>query len=409
MIVGCGLLLSLGACQKESDPPEKAAETSDDAVSQEINRLRSLGYASGSSEPAQPGEIGLTQLDEARWCPGYTLFNSRNHCLAELVDLDGEVAHAWRQTDGRTWDDCELLPNGDLLVVGSDRVTTADAPVQDAARFIMRLSWDSQVLWKQLIFAHHDVEAWPDGRCLVVTHKYQRLPEYEDGGEAVVDYLTLLTADGRIETERSLYQAFKSNPGVQTFQPVGAVASGPPRRWDPLHTNSAERTPWENLCGRNPLYAANHVLVCVRHQDTVAIIDWDTGKMLWAWGPGEVQGPHDAHLLESGNILLFDNGLWRKWSRVIELDPRTRQIVWEYRAADPKSFYTHSGGGCQRLPNGNTLITHSDNGYAFEVTPAGDVVWEYHNPRVTMKGKRLSITRMHRYTPAYVTTILNAH
>jgi hypothetical protein len=31
------------------------------------------------------------------------------------------------------------------------------------------------------------------------------------------------------------------------------------------------------------------------------------------------------------------------------------------------------------LANGNTLITESDNGRAFEVTDDGQVVWEFHN------------------------------
>ena len=33
-----------------------------------------------------------------------------------------------------------------------------------------------------------------------------------------------------------------------------------------------------------------------------------------------------------------------------------------------------------RLKNGNTLITESDFGRAFEITREGDVVWEYYNP-----------------------------
>jgi len=37
-------------------------------------------------------------------------------------------------------------------------------------------------------------------------------------------------------------------------------------------------------------------------------------------------------------------------------------------------------GSCQRLPNGNTLITESNPGRAFEVTPDQKIVWEYINP-----------------------------
>ena len=34
----------------------------------------------------------------------------------------------------------------------------------------------------------------------------------------------------------------------------------------------------------------------------------------------------------------------------------------------------------QRLPNGNTLICEGDTGRLFEVTSAGELVWEYVNP-----------------------------
>ena len=34
---------------------------------------------------------------------------------------------------------------------------------------------------------------------------------------------------------------------------------------------------------------------------------------------------------------------------------------------------------CQRLPNGNTLITEADTGRVFEVTRKGEVVWEFGN------------------------------
>jgi hypothetical protein len=34
----------------------------------------------------------------------------------------------------------------------------------------------------------------------------------------------------------------------------------------------------------------------------------------------------------------------------------------------------------ERLANGNTLITESEGGRLFEVTPEGEIVWEYLNP-----------------------------
>ncbi len=43
-------------------------------------------------------------------------------------------------------------------------------------------------------------------------------------------------------------------------------------------------------------------------------------------------------------------------------------------------FYSPSCGTAERLPNGNTLITESDGGRAFEVTPDQEIVWEFYNP-----------------------------
>ena len=100
---------------------------------------------------------------------------------------------------------------------------------------------------------------------------------------------------------------------------------------------------------------------------------------MWSWGRGRVSAQHDAQMLENGHILIFDNGLDRARSRVIELDPVTREIVWEYGVGDDEEFFTPGRGGAHRLPNGNTLIANSNTGEAFEVTPDRRVVWRFFN------------------------------
>lgn len=55
-----------------------------------------------------------------------------------------------------------------------------------------------------------------------------------------------------------------------------------------------------------------------------------------------------------GNLLTM-----RDYSRVIEVEPVKRKVVWEYKAEPPESFFSGVMGGNQRLPNGNTLITES--------------------------------------------------
>jgi hypothetical protein len=71
-------------------------------------------------------------------------------------------------------------------------------------------------------------------------------------------------------------------------------------------------------------------------------------------------------------------------SRVIEIEPIEKTIVWEYSArasgqADWQ-FYSPFISSAERLPNGNTLIDEGINGRFFQVTREGDIVWEYISP-----------------------------
>lgn len=89
----------------------------------------------------------------------------------------------------------------------------------------------------------------------------------------------------------------------------------------------------------------------------------------------------------AGNILIFDNGSdggypkkARIYSRVIEIDPVTKEIVWQYCGNDFSSvfhFFSPRISGAQRLPNGNTLICEGLYGRFFEVTQQGEIVWEF--------------------------------
>ena len=99
-----------------------------------------------------------------------------------------------------------------------------------------------------------------------------------------------------------------------------------------------------------------------------------------------------------GNILIFDNGQAgypprvRFYTRLIEINPLTGEIVWQY-AHEPNyfkptcKFFSPSWGSVQRLPNGNTFSLDPHKGRIFEVTPWGEIVWEYINP-FTWGGER---------------------
>jgi len=153
-------------------------------------------------------------------------------------------------------------------------------------------------------------------------------------------------------------------------------------------------------------FRAGNWLISFRHGSMMFILDKDK-KIVWKCIfddiEGNIEGQHSPQMLSNGNILIFDNGRYRGRSRVIEIDPLTLNIVWEYKADD---FFTKSQGYCQRLGNGNTLITESEKGRAFEITKSGKIVWEYYHPDIQDEtnskypesyGTRQWIYRMKRY------------
>jgi hypothetical protein len=57
--------------------------------------------------------------------------------------------------------------------------------------------------------------------------------------------------------------------------------------------------------------------------------------------------------------------------------------VWQYPPAGAGAdtrFYSGCCGTAARLPGGNTLIAITTAGRAIEVTPAGEIAWEFVSP-----------------------------
>jgi hypothetical protein len=130
-------------------------------------------------------------------------------------------------------------------------------------------------------------------------------------------------------------------------------------------------------------------------------------------GDEQLFGPHSVTRLENGNLLIFDNG-WQRpegnRSRVVELDPKNKVIVWQYAPRSANSLYSAYQGSAQRLANGNTLLTSSISGHILEVAGGArpQVVWEFVLP-LTPRGipacfsedGNASIHRAYRYGSDY--------
>jgi hypothetical protein len=398
LVLAAGALSCRGEAPGAKTTPVPGAPGPD---AEAVERLRALGYVGFTPRGTQGA--GVVRRERSASWPGYTLFTSRDLCTATLVDEDGAIKNHWGVSPCGHWSNAELLPSGDLLVPGAEPARSRDPEDLTARRYLLKLAWDGRTVWKRPVPAHHDVEVTPSGELLTLVAVYRTIPEIDAARPVRDNQLALLSAEGEPLQAVSLYDLFRAAPSLVKLQ---RVKGDQKREIDLFHANSVE---WLRPTARgdaHPLYGRANVLVSVRHQDAAVIVDWSARRLAWAWGQGEVSGPHDATMLPSGNVLLFDNGLSRRWSRVVEVDPVSRRIVWEYRAPEPASFFTVSRGSNQRLPNGNTLIAQSDSGRAFEVTPEGQVVWDFWNPFGNDRGERATIVRAKRYERAQIDAVV---
>jgi hypothetical protein len=306
---------------------------------------------------------------------GLNLFASAHAPEAFLMDMDGQIVHRWRYEFDRVWPGravgpenrrhdrywrrLHLFPNGDLLALFE-------------GLGLIKVDKESRLLWAYEDGCHHDMSVAEDGAIHVLTR--EPLPRRDgEAGPSFEDFIVVLDRTGRPGRKISLTQCFRNSDYAAYLDRV-------PSRGDLFHTNRLQVLGGA-LVGRSPLFGEDRALISVRTLDAVAIVDLRREKVVWALS-GVWRAQHDPTGLGSGRILVFDN-VWDQAhprSRVLEIDPLTQAVVWEYHGGAGNPFFSRIGGGSQRLPNGNTLIVESTAGRAFEVTPGHEVVWEFLSP-----------------------------
>lgn len=345
-------------------------------------------------------KIGLVYYAPQGCDRGYILFcNSFGGNYAYLIDIDGRVCHQWHSSEGIGYG--FLLPNGHLLLRTH---APQESPGSGGATALLELDWDSNVVWEHRSpLMHLDFERLSNGNTLVlqwavlprdVASQVQGGYVSEDHpGQMVGDLITEVTPAGEVAWEWRSWEHLKYEEDI-----ICPMENR--REW--THQNALNITREEDL------------IVSFRQISTVGIVDRNSGEFRWKWGPGNISHQHHPTMLDNGHILLFDNGSHHTrpvpYSRVIEVDPATNQIEWEYKADPPFSFFSPLISSAQRLGNGNTLICEGCCGRMFEVTCNREIVWEYINPFLKPGARAVgggpqdlanTVFRAHRYEPEH--------
>ena len=342
----------------------------------------------------------------------------------EEVSWTGELVWEldWAGAEFLQHHDVEPLPNGNLLLLAWERKGRAAALA--AGRDPRRVG--DEGLWVDYL-----VEIEPrrprGGRVVWEWHVWDHLVQERD--PELAGYGSARDQPGRID----LNAGGGDEPGgtaaadaeIDRLRALGYLGTAPGGGRGRARRRLAADWTHANAVAYNQ--ELDQILVTVRHLDEIWVIDHGTttaeaagstggrlgrgGELLYRWGNpaawGAAEGtqtlfaPHDAQWIPpghpgAGNILIFNNGQGRpggQRSSVDEIRPPLdadgayarpsdgpfgpAAPLWSH---DQPRFYSARLSGAQRLANGNTLICAGEQGRVFEVTPAGERVWEYLSP-----------------------------
>ncbi|NGN65608.1 PQQ-binding-like beta-propeller repeat protein [Streptomyces sp. A7024] len=322
---------------------------------------------------------GLIALDDSAAFPGHTLYAPLTGTgEVYLVDLHGRAVHEWR-LPYRPGRHARILPGGNLAYNGVLPGESAHFPMWHKYRggVMLQAAPDGTVLREHRDpLQHHDANHLDDGRILYTALEPLTgaaaaavrggVPGTEAGGGTVwADTIKELDADGTVRWEWRAAEHLDRNDF-------------------PLHPHYA-REHWPLINSVAEL-ADGDIVASLRSTSAVIVISRATGEVVWRTDPGAVSQQHHPTELPNGNLLVFDNGVFRRgsdvpYSRVIEIERASGKVVWEYHDPARESFFAPFMGSAQRLPNGNTLVTDSPAGRLFEVTADGYLCWEYVVPQ----------------------------
>lgn len=375
--------------------------------------------------------------------PGYILFAPMSSETTYLMDLDGKVVRTWRSEFlPSAW--VYFLDNGHILRGGSDRGTSAFSGGGQGGRFQEfdldgALVWDFE--YNQTRLPHHDVAVLPNGNILAIAWEGRTADEARRAGrrpasvspggiwpDMLIEFEPQRPNGARIVWEWHSWDHLIQNidPALENYADpaahpervnINGDTGGGAFSRDVFHTNAVDYNP-----------ELDQILVSVPTFNEVWVIDHSTttqeaagrtggrsgkgGDLLYRWGNPQAYGrgttgdqllgfQHDARWIPqgrpgAGHMMVFSNrtpGPSGPTTKVYEfippVDAEGRYAIADNRPYGPAgpswtysnpSLETTNLSGAERLENGNTLISSGPQGRLFELTPAGDIVWEYWSP-----------------------------
>jgi hypothetical protein len=362
-----------------------------------------------TSETIDLRKTGLRLSKPGKFYQGYILYN---HLTMKtmgspfvtpifLIDREGNIVYQWTVDTSASF--ARLAPDGQLFYATNDWPT---AGVYDPGKSGLRkLDLQSNVLWFYPAFIQHDFQLLDNGNILL--ERYENMQPTPRSPPILIQRIEVVSPK-----DKKVLWRWKTEDHVQELEQligikidtISASLDLGYGHW--ARMNSCQLLADSPLAKADARFKPGNIFICFPHTNILGIIAYPSGRVVWAWGPGILDGPHQPASLPNGDILLFDNGEKRGWSRVIEIDPIKREIVWEYHSTPKETFYAPFLSGAERLPNGNIFVCDGTHSRFFEITPGGEIVWDFISTYDRIDTE--AILRANMYAPQYVQPVLRA-
>ena len=221
------------------------------------------------------------------------------------------------------------------------------------------------------------------------------------------DTLLLVSPEGEVLEEISLLDVFVNSNEMGLLTLTGDISPGTMRGYhldfqrELFHLNDVEELP-EDFAAAFPMFAAGDLLVSVRNRNLILVIDRSTQIIKW-WHIGPWVRQHDPDWSPDGTITIFDNnrdgtdtGEIMGSSRIVAIDPGTRQTQIRYGGSGEEFFYSERRGKHQLLKDGGMLIVDTEAGRVFEIDRERRITWEYLNGYSDTENTRITDASVHR-------------
>ncbi len=392
--------------------------------------------------------LGTTTYKPDKCWNGFTILSSDE---GRLIDMNGNLVHLWKgklhhpnkvypggyllsatASWKHGWQDAieiQVRDFKDNVLWRFNQWQKGKANEGDGTMWLSRQHHDLQIKGNPVGYYIPDA-APPDiseGTILVLAHHNVRNEKINKNVQLIDDVVYEVDiATGKIvwiwKASEHLDEMGFDEAALKAMQNYDREPRSEGDGFDWFHQNCASYLgPNKWYDGGDRRFHPDNIILDSREAGLLAIIEHKSGKIVWRAGPyyrenddrklGWIIGPHHTHMIPkglpgAGNIMVFDNGgasgygtptdfapdgitvMRRDYSRVVEFNPVTKEVVWEYvpnasNNPDPAfghKMYSVNVSSAQRLPNGNTLITEGAQGRIIEVTRDYEIVWEYMNP-----------------------------